>query len=114
MFKMVEAWSPFYYQHHHLELENLLKQHKAIVDAGVVGIPDIIQGELCHAYVCLENGYHLDESLKRELCEMIEAEYAKDCIPNQFLAVDRLPKTRSGKLSRQELKSWVLESVRQA
>jgi acetyl-CoA synthetase len=110
---MDEAWSSFYYQHHHLELENLLKQHEAIVDAGVVGIPDVIQREICHAYLCLQPGYSFTDELRAELCSIIAKEYAQDCIPHQFLVVDQMPKTRSGKLSRQLLKSWAIESIKQ-
>lgn len=110
---MVEEWSLFYYQHHHLELENLLRGHHAIADAGVVGIPDMFHGEVCHAYLCLEQGYQLTNELTDDLAELITKRYAKDCVPEKFFVVDKMPKTRSGKLSRQQLKSWALESSRQ-
>ncbi|OEF98206.1 AMP-binding enzyme [Desulfuribacillus alkaliarsenatis] len=108
---MVEAWSPFYYQHHHLELENLLKQHQAVSDAGVVGIPDIIKGELRHAFIRLKDGHVWSDELKCELVSLVEKTYAKDCIPHEFYQVEKMPKTRSGKLSRQQLKTWALDGV---
>ncbi|OEH86916.1 hypothetical protein BHU72_01250 [Desulfuribacillus stibiiarsenatis] len=110
----METWSPFYYQHHHFELEDLLKQHHAIVDVGVVGVPDISQGELRFAYLCLQNGVIFDESLKVELNQFISEKFAKDCVPNHYYIVKELPKTRSGKLARQQLKTWAVENVQQA
>lgn len=94
-----------------MELENFLKKHDAVADAGVVGMPDVYKGEVRHAFLRMHEGFELTDDLREELKDLAADAFAKDCIPHAFYAVDKLPKSRSGKISRQQLKTWVLEKA---
>uniref|UniRef100_A0A915PGN0 Uncharacterized protein n=1 Tax=Setaria digitata TaxID=48799 RepID=A0A915PGN0_9BILA len=85
------------------ELEDVLKCHRNISDAGVVGIPDKDHGQVPKAFVVLVD----DEAIGFQPCDLIK--YVNDRVaPHKHLrggieVVKKLPKTASGKLSRKDL-----------
>jgi long-chain acyl-CoA synthetase len=86
-----------------LEVEEVLYQHPAVKEAGVVGVPDATWGEIVHAYVALKEGDSATEaSLKGFLKERI-ADYK---IPEAITLLPALPKGSTGKIHRQTLRAW--------
>jgi acyl-CoA synthetase (AMP-forming)/AMP-acid ligase II len=81
------------------ELELVLRQHPAVRDAGVVGVPDPERGEAPVAFVVAGGPAGPDELLAF-VAERL-AEYKR---PRQVVLVDRLPRTPAGKLLRRELR----------
>ncbi|KAJ2951620.1 hypothetical protein O0L34_g13777 [Tuta absoluta] len=83
------------------ELENILKEHPAVLDAGVVGIPDERAGEVPKAFVVLKEGHKTDsDELKAFINERVAAfKRIKD-----IAFLEALPKNPSGKLLRRVLK----------
>jgi long-chain acyl-CoA synthetase len=80
-----------------LEIEELLYARSDIVEARVIGVDDDILGQAIRAEVVLAEGGHLDETaIKRYLRQHLE-DYK---VPHQIAAVDALPKTSSGKITR--------------
>jgi acyl-CoA synthetase (AMP-forming)/AMP-acid ligase II len=80
------------------ELELVLRQHPAVRDAGVVGVPDADRGEIPLAFVIADRPVEPDELLSF-VTERV-AEYKR---PREVILVERLPRTPAGKLLRREL-----------
>lgn len=87
------------------EVESSLLQHPAVVEAGVIGKPDKIRGEIIKAFVVLKKGYQPTEKLKEELSLHVKNHLAGHAYPREVEFIDQLPKTRSGKIMRRVLKA---------
>ena len=85
------------------EIEDSLAGHEAVADAGVIGVPDDIRGEVPKAYVQLADGYEASESLTEELQQHVKDRLAKYEYPRQIEFIDELPKTATGKIRRATL-----------
>lgn len=94
------------------EVESILVAHPAVVEAGVIGKPDPLRGEIIKAFVVLEknqvssikNKRHA-EKLKEELSLYVKKHLAGHAYPRDIEFIDKLPKTRSGKIMRRILKA---------
>ncbi len=87
------------------EVESALISHPAVVEAGVIGKPDPMRGEIIKAFVVLEKDKKKSESLKKELAEYVKKHLAGHAYPKEIEFIDKLPKTRSGKIMRRILKA---------
>jgi len=86
------------------EVESALLEHPAVLESAVVGSPDADRGNIVKAFVVLRPGYTGDASLVRELqehCKRVTAPYK---YPREIEFIGELPKTRSGKIRRVELR----------
>ena len=90
------------------EVESKLVEHPAIAEAGVIGIPDPVRGEIIKAFVALRDGYVATDELKEEIRNFVKVGLAAHAAPRQIEFRDKLPKTRSGKIMRRVLKAWEL------
>jgi acyl-coenzyme A synthetase/AMP-(fatty) acid ligase len=94
------------------EVESALLEHPAVVESAVVGKPDADRGQIVKAFVVLRPGVVGDAELVVALqdhCKQITAPYK---YPREIEFVKSLPKTRSGKIRRIELRQ--LEEERAA
>ncbi|MCL4382373.1 MAG: acetate--CoA ligase [Patescibacteria group bacterium] len=87
------------------EVESSLVEHDAVVEAGVIGKPDKIRGEIIKAFVVLKKGISPSEKLKEELSLYVKTHLAGHAYPREVEFIDKLPKTRSGKIMRRVLKA---------
>jgi len=87
------------------EVESALMEHPAVAEAGVIGIPDPMAGEVVKAFVALKPGFEAGEALRRELLGHARKRLGAAVAPKQIEFRDNLPKTRSGKIMRRLLKS---------
>lgn len=87
------------------EVESALVSHPAIVEAGVIGKPDELRGEIIKAFVVLKAGTKPSEKLKEELSQYVKKHLAGHAYPREVEFIDKLPKTRSGKIMRRILKA---------
>lgn len=83
------------------EVEDVLVTHPAVSEAAVIGVADAYRGESPKAFVVLRPGQSTTEEELRKLCRERLAPYKT---PRQFVIVDALPKTPSGKVLRRELR----------
>ena len=88
------------------EVESKLLEHEAIIEAGVIGKPDPVHGEIIKAFVALHEGYEPTEELKKDIRRFVSKGLAAHAAPKEIEFIDKLPKTRSGKIMRSVLKSW--------
>lgn len=90
------------------EVESKLVEHPAVADAGVIGIPDPVRGEIIKAFITLRVGYLESEELIQEITQFVRKRLAAHAAPRVIEFRDKLPKTRSGKVMRRILKAWEL------
>jgi acyl-coenzyme A synthetase/AMP-(fatty) acid ligase len=86
------------------EVESALLEHAAVAESAVVGKPDPDRGQIVKAFVVLRPGHEGDDVLVRELKDHVKRVTAPYKYPREIEFVDALPKTRSGKIRRVELR----------
>lgn len=91
------------------EVESKLVEHPAVAEAGVIGKPDPVRGEVIKAFISLREGYTATEELKQEITRFVKEGLSAHAAPREIEFKDKLPKTRSGKIMRRVLKAWELE-----
>ena len=87
------------------EVESALVEHPDVVEAGVIGKPDKLRGEIIKAFVVLKPGIKGSEKLKEEIAVFVKKHLAGYSYPREIEFIDKLPKTRSGKIMRRVLKA---------
>lgn len=92
------------------EVESQLITHPAVAEAGVVGKPDPLRGEIVKAYITLRHGYDRNENLLEEIRLHVRKNLAAHAAPREIEVLDELPKTKiSGKILRRVLKEWAIQ-----
>jgi len=87
------------------EVESALMEHPAVAEAGVIGKPDPLIGEVVKAFVSLKRGYDPNEALRKELLGFARARLGPAVAPREIDFSASVPKTRSGKIMRRLLKA---------
>ncbi len=91
------------------EVESKLVEHPAVAEAGVIGKPDPVRGEIIKAFIALRDGYEPSEELIEEIRQFVKKGLAAHAAPREIEFKEKLPKTRSGKIMRRVLKAWELD-----
>ncbi len=92
-----------------IEVENAFLRNPAVAEAGVIGRPDELRGEVICAFVTLKKGYEPSTELKASLLKTVRQEMGPVVVIGDIYFVPALPKTRSGKIMRRVLKSVLLD-----
>ncbi len=87
------------------EVESALVDHPAVVEAGVIGKPDMMRGEIIKAFVVLATDREPSPELQDELRIFVKKRLAGHAYPREIEFTDLLPKTQSGKIMRRVLKA---------
>ena len=88
-----------------VELESAFVSHKAVAEAAVTGKADQQKGESIIAFLVLRAGFSASDLLRKELVHHIRTSLGPIASPDEIYFVNKLPKTRSGKIMRRLLKS---------
>jgi acetyl-CoA synthetase len=88
-----------------VELESSLVAHPAVAEAAVMGKEDAVKGEVPVAFVTLRTGFNPSEQLTADLIKHIRTTIGPIATPDAIIVVNKLPKTRSGKIMRRLLKA---------
>jgi len=87
------------------EVESALMEHPAVAEAGVIGKPDPVVGEVVKAFVSLKKGFEESEALRMELLGHARKRLGAAVAPKEIAFLPQLPRTRSGKIMRRLLKA---------
>lgn len=86
------------------EVESALMEHAAVAEAGVIGKPDPVAGEVVKAFVTLRPAYEPTDDLRLELLGFGRRRLG-GLAPKEIAFDQHLPHTRSGKVMRRLLKA---------
>jgi acetyl-CoA synthetase len=90
------------------EIESILIEHPRVMEVAVIGVPDEIKGNEVIAFVVLAPGQQSDESLRRELFNLVTNSLGKPFAPREIVFVHDLPKTRNAKVMRRMIRAAYL------
>jgi acetyl-CoA synthetase len=88
-----------------VELESAFVSHKSVAEAAVTSKADQQKGESIIAFLVLRTGFSASDLLREELIHHIRRSLGPIASPDEIYFVNKLPKTRSGKIMRRLLKS---------
>jgi acetyl-CoA synthetase len=87
------------------EVESVLMEHPAVIEAGVIGVPDPVAGEVVKAFVTLVPGREPSDELRLDLIGFARRRLGAAVAPREIAFDQHLPKTKSGKILRRLLKA---------
>jgi len=92
-----------------IEIESALLKHPNVAETAVVGRPDPLRGEVACAFVVLKGKCEKNDGLKQTLKDIVRKTLGPIVIVGDVYFVDKLPKTRSGKIMRRLIRAIVTE-----
>lgn len=87
------------------EVESAFVSHPAVVEAAVIGKDDPIKGQVIKAFLILKEGNQLKTPLIEDLKKHVRHELGPVAVLGEIEQVEKLPKTRSGKIMRRVLRA---------
>lgn len=87
------------------EIESALVSHSAVAEAAVIGVPHEVKGQSAKGFVILKKGHHPSDKLVAALKKQIRKKMGPIAVTDAIEFVNKLPKTRSGKIMRRVLKA---------
>jgi acetyl-CoA synthetase len=87
------------------EVESALVSHPAVAEAAAIGLPHEVKGQAIYTFVLLRAGHTPSPELAEELRQHVATHMGPIARPEEVKFVDKLPKTRSGKIMRRVLKA---------
>jgi len=87
------------------EVESALVSHPAVAEAAAIGLPHEVKGQAIHTFVILRSGFTPTADLAEELRQHVATHMGPIARPEDVKFLDKLPKTRSGKIMRRVLKA---------
>ncbi|WP_326801184.1 acetate--CoA ligase [Streptomyces sp. NBC_01788] len=87
------------------EVESALMEHPAVAEAGVIGRPDPVAGNIVKAFVALRPGFDATTATRRDLLAFARRRLGPAVAPREIAFDQHLPHTRSGKVMRRLLRA---------
>ena len=82
-------------------MEEVLASHPDVAECAVIGVSDALKGQLPMGFLCLNKGCDRDpEEIRKECVKLVREKIGPVAAFKTAVVVDRLPKTRSGKILR--------------
>jgi len=86
-------------------MEEIVASHEAVAECAVMGIEDKDKGQIPVGLLLLKDGANIPEAeLQKELIAMVRKEIGAFANFKNAIVIERLPKTRSGKILRQVMR----------
>ena len=90
------------------EVESAINEYPGVIESGVIGKPDPLRGEIIKAFIVLKADIKPTDALRDNIALHVKRHLAGHAYPREIKFVDKLPKTRSGKIMRRMLKAQEL------
>jgi acetyl-CoA synthetase len=87
------------------EVETVLVEHPAVVEAAAVGLPDEVKGESLWCYIVTAPAVDADDALRAELRALVADRLGKSFTPSGIRFTRAIPKTRSAKVMRRAIRA---------
>ncbi|HEX3051262.1 MAG TPA: AMP-binding protein [Oculatellaceae cyanobacterium] len=91
------------------EVESILVNHQAVVEAAIVGVPDNVKGQAIVAFVVLHKSFVSSETIRHDLVEWVAQSLGKSLAPKRVYFVADIPKTRNAKVMRRLIRAAYLD-----
>lgn len=90
------------------EVESALLEHPAVGESAVIAKPDELNMEVVKAFITLKPGFTPSQGLELDIMNFIRKKLSSFAMPQEIEYMDKIPKTRSGKIMRRLLhsKEW--------
>ena len=90
------------------DVESAMITHPAVAESAVIGVPDALKGEAIKAFVVLLPKQQPSDAMRQSIIDHVRRELGPIATPSTLEFIERLPKTRSGKIVRRLLKAQEL------
>jgi acetyl-CoA synthetase len=90
------------------EIESALLEHEAVAESAAIGKPDPVNMEVVKVFVALRPGFEPSADLELSIMNFVRRKLSPLAMPQEITFVDKIPKTRSGKILRRVLKAQEL------
>ena len=90
------------------EMEDVLRKHPAVADAGIIGKPDPLRGNLIKAFIALKPEVTPSDTLKKEIIDFVKKYFSPRIAPAEIEFRPRIPRAENGAVVRIVLKAWEL------
>jgi len=90
------------------EIESAAVAHPAVREAGAIGVPHPVKGEVPVVFAVLNPGFEPGPELERAIVEKVAETLGKPLAPDRVVFVPDLPKTRNAKVMRRLIKAAYL------
>jgi acetyl-CoA synthetase len=90
------------------EVESALLEHEAVAESAAIGKPDPVNMEVVKVFVALRAGFEPSADLELSIMNFVRRKLSPLAMPQEITFVDKIPKTRSGKILRRVLKAQEL------
>ncbi len=87
------------------EIESALLEHPAVAESAAIGKPDPVNMEVVKVFVALRPGFSVTVDLELDIMNFVRKRLSPLAMPQEIEFVDKVPKTRSGKILRRVLKA---------
>lgn len=84
-------------------IEEVIMQHEAVLNCGVIGVSHPYKVQVPKAYIVLKNNIEVTSKVKKSIKEHCEKNLAKYMLPKEYVFRESLPKTLIGKVNYREL-----------
>lgn len=92
------------------EIETAALSHPAVAEAAAIGVDDCLRGQTIVIFAVLRDGVFVDSSFKSEIIHRIHDALGRFVVVSDVFSIEKLPKTRSGKILRRVLKAMVQDT----
>jgi len=90
------------------EMEEIVSSHELVAECAVIGIHDDLKGEVPLGIVVMKGGHEVDiQAFEEDLIHLVREKIGPIACFKKLIEVDRLPKTRSGKILRKTMRQMV-------
>jgi acetyl-CoA synthetase len=87
------------------EIESALLEHEAVAESAAIGKPDPVNMEVVKVFVALRPGFTPGDDLELSIMNHVRKRLSPLAMPQEIAFVDKVPKTRSGKILRRVLRA---------